>query len=143
VLERASDAFLNGLRAGIKELEDLEDSTTWEDLDELAADFNINLSALMDKYDAGELHESEDDDMFSSSTKLSKLKRMPTDTLMMLWNAIKDDNRPEYAEVHRQQKIRLGLALAGRGIYVPYPMGGAPVNLDEDINIPLGSQKGK
>jgi hypothetical protein len=142
VLERASDAFLNGLRAGIKELEDLEDSTTWEDLDELAADFNIDLSALMDKYDEGGITES-DDAMFSSSTKLDKLKRMPTDTLMMLWNAIKDDDRPEYAEAHRQQKIRLGLALAGRGIYVPYPMGGAPVNLDEDINIPLGSQKGK
>jgi len=133
VLERASNAFLNGLRAGISELTGLEDTSSWEDLGELAADFSIDLSALMDKYDTGELNESEDDDeMFSkSTTRLDKLKKMPTDTLIMLWNAIKDDNRPEYAEAHRRQKVKLGLALAGRGIYVSYPMNGPPV-IDEN-----------
>ena len=133
VLERASNAFLNGLRAGISELTGLEDASSWEDLGELAADFSIDLSALMDKYDTGELNESEDDDeMFSkSTTRLDKLKKMPTDTLIMLWNAIKDDNRPEYAEAHRRQKVKLGLALAGRGIYVSYPMNGTPV-IDEN-----------
>jgi hypothetical protein len=143
VLELAARAFDSGLRAGFAALEGIADPSTWEDLGTELERYNIDLSELGDRYDAGTLTEAEDDDMFSTSTKLDKLKRMPTDTLMMLWNAIKDDNRPEYAEAHRQQKIRLGLALAGRGIYVPYPMGGAPVNLEEDINIPLGSYKGK
>jgi hypothetical protein len=132
VLEFAARAFTSGLRAGFSALGDIADPNTWEDLEVLAARHKIELSDLLDKYDAGTLSEETDEaDMFSSSTKFSRLKKMPTDTLMMLWNAIKDDNRPEYAEVHRQQKVRLGLALAGRGIYVPYPMSGPSVNLDE------------
>jgi hypothetical protein len=134
VLERASNAFLNGLRAGIKELEDLEDSTTWEDLDELAADFNINLSALMDKYDEGGITESNDDDMFAPSNK-PNLQKISTDQLRMLHSLSKTDSRQEYASAHKLQIARIEAEMARRGL----PMR----TLDEDVNIPLGSQKGK
>jgi hypothetical protein len=71
-LGRASTAFLTGLRAGFKELEDVEDPTTWEDLHDLCARKGIDISSLADQYDAGELSESEDDDMFAPTFKVIK-----------------------------------------------------------------------
>lgn len=63
-LRRASNAFLSGLRAGFKELESIEDISTWEYLEDLANRHNINLSDLSDRYDAGQL--TEEDEMFSN-----------------------------------------------------------------------------
>jgi hypothetical protein len=71
-LGRASTAFLTGLRAGFKELEDVEDATTWEDLHDLCDRKGIDISSLADQYDAGELSESEDDDMFATTFKVVK-----------------------------------------------------------------------
>lgn len=134
-LHRASIAFSTGLRAGFKELEDVEDPTTWEDLGDIASRKGVDLSAIADQYDAGELSESEDDDMFAPSNK-PNLRKISTDRLRMLYQLSKGDSRPEYASAHKLQMAAIRAELERRSSgYVP--------TLEEQVNNPLGSHKGK
>jgi len=133
-LHRASIAFLTGLRAGFKELEDVEDPTTWEDLGDIASRKGVDLSELADQYDAGELSES-DDDMFAPSSK-PNLRKISSDRLRMLYQLSKGDSRPEYAAVHKLQMAAIRAELERRNSgYVP--------TLEEQVNNPIGFHKGK
>lgn len=115
-LERASNAFMHGLRAGFSELEAVEDPTTWEDLGDLCAKQGIDLSELADKSDAGELSESDEDDDLFAQSKNSKLGKLSTDQLRMLYSLSKSDSRAEYASAHKLQMARIDAELTRRGV---------------------------
>lgn len=72
VLEMAARAFGSGLRAGFAALEGIADPSTWEDLGTELERYNIDLSELGNRYDAGSLSESEDNDMFSTGPNLTQ-----------------------------------------------------------------------
>jgi hypothetical protein len=134
-LGRASTAFLTGLRAGFKELEDVEDPTTWEDLHDLCARRGVDISAIADQYDAGELSESEDD-MFAPRRHKPNLRKIGTSQLRMLYQLSKSDSRPEYAAAHKLQMAAIRAELERRNTgYVP--------RLEEQANTPIGFRKGK
>lgn len=115
-LERASNAFMHGLRAGFSELEAVEDPTTWEDLGDLCAKQGIDLSELADKSDAGELSESDEDDDLFAQSKNAKLGKLSTDQLRMLYSLSKSDSRAEYASAHKLQMARIDAELTRRGV---------------------------
>lgn len=115
-LERASNAFMHGLRAGFSELEAVEDPTTWEDLGDLCAKQGIDLSELADKSDAGELSESDEDDDLFAQSKNAKLGKLSTDQLRMLYSLSKSDTRAEYASAHKLQMARIDAELTRRGV---------------------------
>jgi hypothetical protein len=111
VFERASNAFESGMRAGIAELGGLVDPSSWDDLTELAADYNIDLNELMNRYDAGSLSES-DDDMFSAGPNLTqKLGDALTrygDGVLMYADDLKGSDDPDTRDYVSELKAKGG-----------------------------------
>ena len=119
VLRFASRALGSGLRACMSELTAIEDPDSWDYLTEtLAQDFDIDLPSLYERYENGELYES-DDDLFADPRNSINLSKLTNSSLNVLFDAFRFESRPEYLPKVRRQMKKIAQEFERRGQPMP------------------------